>query len=281
MKNGFFTLGLLALAFSVQAASYSSYYPSGFESKLQHGDLKNETLKNALFEVTSYGHQTTPNGNDVLVQSCSARNCAIHTALGYKKARVYLFGMLDLKKDDRGYFLTDVYCQTDFVRTDVGPMQIPDNNVVNCEHTWPQSKFTTAFPEETQKSDLHHLFVTSSQANSTRGNNPFGDVTGKPPAANCEASVIGKGIDTETNLPTILFTPPPSHRGNVARAIFYFSVRYRMAIDKMQEATLKRWNKEDPSTDEDVKRNDQIQQLQGNRNPFVDYPEMIDMIDNF
>lgn len=281
MKNGFFALGLLACSFVVQAASFSSYYPAGFEDQVQHGQLKNDVLKNALFEITSYFHQTTANGNDVLVTACSTRNCSGHTSLGYKKARTYLFGMLDLKRDDRGYFLTDVYCEADFVRTDIGPMKIPDNNVVNCEHTWPQSKFTTAFPAETQKSDLHHLFVTSSQANSTRGNNPFGEITGKPPAANCDASAIGKGIDTETNLPVVLFEPPAEHKGNVARALFYFSVRYRMSIDAMQEATLKRWNKEDPVSELDIKRNDQIQEVQGNRNPFVDHPELVDLIENF
>lgn len=282
MRKMILSLALLALTGTLSAAElFNTYYPKGFAENIHDKTLKNEALKNALFEITSYGHQTTTTGNDVLVQSCSDRNCTIHTALGYKKARVFLFGLLDLKKDDRGYFLKDVYCENDFVRTDIGPMKIPDNTVINCEHTWPQSKFTAAFPEETQKSDLHHLFVTSSQANSARGNNPFGEIDGQAPAANCDASAIGKGTDPETQKSILIFEPPVEHRGNVARAIFYFSVRYRMAIDSMQEATLRRWHQEDPPTAIDISRNTQIQELQGNRNPFVDFPEMVDLISNF
>ncbi len=282
MKNGFLLLGLLTCTLTAQAATFSSYYPSDFEGKVVRKELRNEELKNTLFEIASYGHQTSENGNDVLVSKCATTdNCFIHKSLGYSTARKNLFGLLDLKQDDRGYFLTDVYCEQDFVRTDIGPLKIPDNNIINCEHTWPQSKFTAGFPNEMQKSDLHHLYVTSSKANSARGNNPFGEVTGKPPAANCDASVIGKEMDPDTNQMTTLFTPPPAHRGNVARALFYFSVRYRMAIDRTQEAALKQWHKEDPVTDEDIKRNDQIKDLQGNRNPFVDYPELVDLIDNF
>ena len=70
-------------------------------------------------------------------------------------------------------------------------------------------------------SDLHHLFPADWNVNSARGNKLLG---------NCEDSEcqspahIEASNDTATN--SILFTPPESVRGDLARAIMYMSLRY-------------------------------------------------------
>lgn len=200
-----------------------------------------------------------------------------HKSLGYNPAKKYLFGQLHLEKDNQGYYVKDLYCEINYTKG-VGPGSMPDQNQLNCEHTWPQSKFTGSFPTELQKSDLHHLFPTDSKANSTRGNFEFAEVTENQNLKNCEASRSGPSTVSGGST---FFEPPTTHKGNVARAIFYFAIRYKMQVSDAQEEFLKRWNQLDPVDDAERERNDQIEKLQGNRNPFIDRPELIDAISNF
>lgn len=200
-----------------------------------------------------------------------------HKALGYNQAKKVLFGQLHLENGSEGYYVKDLYCERHFTKG-VGPGNLPDQNQVNCEHTWPQSKFTGSFPTELQKSDLHHLFPTDSKANSTRGNFEFAEVTENQNLSNCETSRSGPSV---TSGGKTFFEPPTTHKGNVARAIFYFSVRYKMPVSAAQEEFLKRWNQLDPVDDAEITRNNEIAKLQGNRNPFIDNSALIDQISDF
>ncbi len=122
--------------------------------------------------------------------------------------------------------------------------------------------------------------VQISYANSTRGNNPFAEViNGEQPAPDCGASQIGFSQNSPTR--GAFFEPPHEHKGNVARALFYFSVRYKMPIDSQQEAFLKQWHKNDPVNNQDRERNEAIFAEQKNRNPFVDFPELVEQIADF
>jgi len=143
--------------------------------------------------------------------------------------------------------------------------QIPSDRDMNCEHTWPQSLGATGVA----KSDLFHLFPTDSKANSTRGSLPFGTVS-SPTWENGGSKCDGK-----------VFEPRPEHRGNVARAIFYFAVRYGKTIDASEEAALRVWNKEDPVDETERGRCNKIENVQHNRNPFIDHPEFADRINDF
>lgn len=200
-----------------------------------------------------------------------------HRALGYNPAKRVLFGQLHLAKNNMGYYVKDLYCEIEYT-SGVGPGNIPDQNQLNCEHTWPQSKFTGSFPTELQKSDLHHLFPTDSKANSTRGNFEFADVTENQNLKGCGASKSGPSTTSGGHT---YFEPPLTHKGNVARAVFYFSIRYKMPIGHAQEEFLRRWNDLDPVDDAEMVRNAAIEKLQGNRNPFIDHPEYIDAISDF
>ncbi len=239
------------LAFSAYA-SFESYYPADLESSIHNGTSRNSNLKEKLSAITKKGHH----------------------AMTYKEARRVLFGKIDLKKNNQGYYLLDVYCHEEFSGPDVGPNLIPDSTQVNCEHTWPQSKFS-GNESSFKVSDLHHLFVTGSKVNSVRGNNNLGNVNGRPPVSGCNIASIGKSSGG------IIFTPPEEQRGDSARAMFYFATRYNMSIDEKQEKDLREWNKADPVDEDEKKRNDEIEKIQGNRNPFVDFPEAIDQISNF
>ncbi len=240
------------------------------------------SLKELLFNIVSATHTITPGSFDRIAPGCSGKKCSRHTALGYSRARSFLLGDFYLVNTGHGYGVKDVYCDRvaeadEFQRVKPAPNVVPDATVVNTEHTWPQSRFVRGFPDEMQKSDLHHLFPTDSTVNSDRSSFDFGDVQRDSKRLKCRGSRLGFAIKGSQ----LVFEPPEDHKGNVARALFYFSVRYRAPINPEQEATLRKWNRLDPVDAEERSRNERIFQLQSNRNPFVDYPELVDEIRDF
>ncbi len=185
-----------------------------------------------------------------------------HTSLGYDKARGKMFGEID---NENGY----VKCV--YTARLVKTTGIPNGNDMNTEHTWPKS---LGAENEPAKSDLHHLFPTDSETNSRRSSYPFGMVVTMQWSKG--GSVLGKNEKGQT-----VFMPREEHRGNVARALFYFSIRYNLAIANDYEAVLKRWHVEDPVDSKEIQRNEEISRYQKNRNPFIDHPEYVSQIQDF
>ncbi|MBP7652436.1 endonuclease [Candidatus Dependentiae bacterium] len=136
---------------------------------------------------------------------------------------------------------------------------------INCEHIWPQSNFGSA-KTEGAKQDMHHLAPTESKINAKRGNNKFGEATLKK---------------NESVLKNNVFEVRDKYKGNVARAMFYFSVMYNKPIDDSEEKVLREWNQIDPPDKSELKRNNLIEQYQGNRNIFIDSPNFIEQILDF
>ena len=140
-------------------------------------------------------------------------------------------------------------------------------NDFNCEHTFPQSFFSSASP---MISDMHHLFPTDNNANNQRANTPFGVVLGAPSWSQ-GGSKLGGGV----------FEPRDVHKGAVARAMLYFVIMYggnsTVQINYLtpQEPILKSWANQFLPTAVDVRRNNDIGRAQGNRNPLVDYPQFL------
>ena len=265
---------LLVLLASINTFAANNYYPKEFASRLERGSISKSELKIALFNILTASHQKLNGKKDTL--GCIGGNgkCYQYKVLGYRGARKVLFGKLHLEQSSQGYYVKDVYCRKEIsnARTNIGPNKIPNSNIMNCEHTWPQSKFTSRFDKETQKSDLHHLYPTDSRANSVRGNYDFGDV-GHGELSNCSGSrSAGHGGK---------FEPPMEHKGNVARALFYFSVRYQTPINPSQERVLRDWHIQDPVDADERERNDGIFEVQKNRNPFIDFPHLVDNISDF
>jgi endonuclease I len=176
--------------------------------------------------------------------------------------------------------------------------------VVNLEHTWPQSKFNCdsfeiSDPAEDQKmdkreilhqkTDMQHLYAAHTKLNADRGNFEFAEVGkgNKRSYPTCttepEDNLLGlaktpPGMNDDGKT---YFEPPRAHRGNVARSIFYFSVRYNKAINPVEEYYLRKWHQEDPVNEAERSRHEMIYQAQGTRNPFIDMPELVERIQDF
>lgn len=142
-------------------------------------------------------------------------------------------------------------------------------NVWNREHVWAQNLTKDEnevkwFGESGAGADMHHLRPCNPSLNSSRSDKKFGNQTNEK----YFYPVIGEA----------------DYRGDVARIIFYMFVRYEEA-DKFDftavseyELLFLEWNEIDPVSETEIIRNDYTYQIQGNRNPFIDYPEYAKMI---
>ncbi len=141
-----------------------------------------------------------------------------------------------------------------------------DSGGMNAEHSWPQGFFNQAAP---MKSDLHHIFPTFITPNNTRGSVPFGPVARAQYQTNSGTKFDGGE-----------FEPADHVKGDIARAILYFVVRYydRNIRDGMsykdfwtsRVPMFLEWDRQDPPDTAELRRNGLIANFQGNRNPFVD-----------
>ncbi len=159
----------------------------------------------------------------------------------------------------------------------------------NREHVWPKDG-GDAFPAESGPgSDAHHLRPTETQLNSTRGSKNFDEV------AQTSANIVKEngsssygnsayGADALCYSSGSFFYPAKGYRGATARILFYMQTRWgdhnlefvdgagsSKTIGKI--STLLKWHLEEPPTEEEIRRNEAVFGLQGNRNPFIDHPE--------
>ncbi|HIP81381.1 MAG TPA: endonuclease I [Leucothrix mucor] len=122
------------------------------------------------------------------------------------------------------------------------------------------------------ESDLHNLYPSRRDLNMLRGSYRFGNIKG-------ELRLFG-GYDFEINPQARLIEPTPASQGEVARSMFYMADAYDLKIFTKQSNTLAYWNKVDQPSNEEKRRNDLIEELQGTRNHFIDHPKAIETLLN-
>jgi len=204
--------------------------------------------------------------------------------LGYNSARDTLYLIID---NDQGS-VSGVYSN---FSVDLIPGTDPSTTMysggINCEHVWPQSMGAASEP---MKSDLHHLFPCKDNVNSSRSNNPYGeildDITDSwfylnntlqsiPPT-----NMIDKYSESHTSSSEDFFEPREDRKGDIARSIFYFYTMYSLVADQsffdIQKDILFQWHYYDPSNSDEADRTWEIASYQENiPNPFIIDPTLI------
>ena len=237
--------GALTIDLSGQYAYGQSYYSS---TQNQSGDALRSALETLLNNATT---------------------------LTYNTARDHMFMTIDNEKvNGQGASVNTLTCvYTGIQVTGYSSRTAAQNMGFNTEHTFPQSMFNSAQP---MKADLHHLFPTEGSANSTRSNHPFGIV------ANVTSQVGLSALGTNSGGSTV-FEPHDGQKGATARAMLYFGARYpqHASFLAQQEGLMRTWSHAFPPTSVDIQRNNDIYSFQQNRNPFVDYPVLMDRVKSF
>jgi len=153
-------------------------------------------------------------------------------------------------------------------------------NGINTEHTYPQSKGAGT---GNARSDLHHLFPVRSAANSARNNFPYAEIEDEQTTTwyykTLSESSPTQAINaySELNLNAALFEPKEEHKGNAARAVFYFYTMYKTEADiadpsffAKQLPAICQWHLDDPVDSLEWERTHIIANYQeGKANPFV------------
>ncbi len=199
--------------------------------------------------------------------------------LPYSQARDTLFARIDLTDRDS---LRGVYSgYTIWLDTTQDPTTFAFNHHINTEHTWPQSKGAGS---GNPRSDMHHLFPVRDNVNSARGNLPFAEIDDSETDTwyrrsqvlqTMPSRFIDEYSEKDNDIPR--FEPREDHKGNAARAMFYFYTMYRAEADAadpnyfaLQKDVLLAWHALDPVDSLELARTFKIAGYQeGKPNPFV------------
>lgn len=168
-----------------------------------------------------------------------------------------------------------------------------ESDCYNREHLFPQGYFGGRKP---MKTDIFHVYPTDGKVNNMRGSLAFGEVD-KVTWKSQNGSKIGytKSKTNKKRKRTKVFEPIDEFKGDIARAMLYFLVRYQDKIGRFKhnpfamrskEGMYKKhimdlfikWHKQDPVSDFERNRNNMACIYQQNRNPFIDFPHFVSTI---
>lgn len=166
----------------------------------------------------------------------------------------------------------------------------PECTAYNREHSFPKSWFGGEVPP--MYTDLFHLYPTDGYVNEKRGNYPFGEVGTVSYSSNNSISKIGSC--SFSGYSGTVFEPNDEYKGDFARTYFYMVTAYENKVDNWTSehlasnhypafntwsiALFLKWNNQDPVSEKEKNRNNSVESIQHNRNPFIDYPMLAEHI---
>lgn len=166
-------------------------------------------------------------------------------------------------------------------------------NGMNREHSVPKSWWSKSGDVEYTPaySDMWNLYPSDGPANMAKSNYPLGLC--QTASFNNGVSKIGTAKSGYGGGAQKVFEPADEYKGDFARAYFYVATVYddiNWVINYMfsQEAyptlvpwakqMLLEWARQDPVSQKEIDRNNSVEIYQGNRNPFVDFPDLVEYI---
>jgi len=166
-----------------------------------------------------------------------------------------------------------------------------EGDVYNREHLVPQSWGAS------KAGDIMYVVPTDGYVNNARSSLPFGEVNPNKITYQSANGYSKKGTSITPGYSGTVFEPNDEVKGDIARIYFYMTTRYEdkclnWSGDMFTGSTkyeplaqwaydmLVRWSQLDPIDDVELTRNNAIARtdVQGNRNPFVDYPGLEEYI---
>lgn len=216
---------------------------------------------------------------------------AIHDII--KKANVLSYGsgkghtwwgFWSTDRDERGFFIDRYSSESEWVKS---TSQGAVGAGMNIEHSFPKSWWGGAKNQAYE--DLYNLMPCESRINSTKSNYPMGKVVSGDKGNGW--TKVGKGTDGNW-----YWEPADPWKGDFARGYMYMATAYqdynwvrKQDLQILQQGaypTLKewayklyiQWAKADKPNALEIKRNNDVAKIQGNRNPYVDFPNLMEYV---
>lgn len=173
------------------------------------------------------------------------------------------------------------------------PLYAPSFSGLNREHSFPKSWWggLTDIPAYV---DLNHLYPSEAAANMAKSNYPLGEVnTAQKVKFDNGLTTVGYPMTGQGGGAQFVFEPDDEYKGDFARTYFYMVTCYQNltwkyfymvsqnlypTLTTWAQNLLLKWHRQDPVSEKEVNRNEEVYKIQNNRNPFIDYPELAEYI---
>ena len=250
-----FAIAIVAGFLSADAAAPSGYY-DGISG------LTDAALKAKLHKIINTGNSNSYTG--------LFKNCFVHTDV----------------RDDGTWW--DMY-------SDIKRKVYSGNTIswtgMNREHSFPKSWW--GGDENDAYTDINHLYPSDGPANTAKNNYPLGEVDPNNITYDNGVSLVGNPVEGQGGGAKLVYEPADEYKGDFARTYFYMVTCYSHLNWKYTYVARKgdypsmqgwaidlllKWHRNDPVSEKETKRNDEVYKIQHNRNPFIDYPELAEYI---
>ncbi len=203
----------------------------------------------------------------------------------------------DTDTDDKGYYI-DMYSTYDkytYSKKCGNYSKIGD--CINREHSVPKSWWGGSKIDP--YSDIFNIVPTDGYVNNQRSNYPYGVCEGGTRLSNDGYVAKGRmGYSTRNGYTGRVFEPDDEYKGDFARAYFYMATCYNNLVSNWTQSggdtffagnnypvfttyaidLLMEWHRLDPVSEKETTRNCYAHAWQGNRNPYIDHPELAEYI---
>ena len=213
-----------------------------------------------------------------------------HTILSYNQVRGDK-AKVDVRTNGK---IWDIYSAYNYNLSDYcSGVDIVEGECYNREHTLPKSWWGGS-TSEPMYTDLHHIYSVDAMANDKRSAWIYDEVKTASWSNN-----LGSQLGTSTNWSgETAFEPVDEYKGDIARIYFYMLTCYMdknftqggkgyryftysngvCNFNTTALALMLKWHREDPVSDKEITRNSKVEKLQGNVNPFVLQPALVEYI---
>lgn len=260
MRKKLLRLSLAFLVSVMPALPMLAQIPEGYYSSLK--GKKGAELKTAIHDIIKKAN--------VLEYGSGNRNT--------------WWGFWSTDRNENGYFIDRYSSEKEWVKS---TFQGAAGAGMNIEHSFPKSWWGGAKSQAYK--DLYNLMPCKKEINTTKNNYPMGIVVSGDKGNGW--TKVGKGDDNN-----MYWEPADPWKGDFARGYMYMATAYQdynwvgtQALQILQQGaypTLQKWAytlyiqwaKADKPDALEIKRNNDVAKIQGNRNPYVDFPNLMEYV---
>lgn len=224
-----------------------------------------------------------------------------HTVLTYGSDNPgglwHAFRTTDVRPDGTVW---DIYSNCVFIPWEDGHISAAGECVggTQQEHTFCQSWMN--YSSTPLYSDMFHIYPVDAWVNGRRSNHPYGEV---PDEQDLITRLFQNGAKLGYNgyisedyesFCSQVYEPIDEYKGDIARGFFYIATRYMFEDSEFSESygmtvksqlrpwalsMMRKWNRQDTVSQKELNRNNLIfNQFQHNRNPYIDFPELVELV---